>query len=745
MARKILMVTMGLDIGGAETHIVELSKELKRQGFDVLIASNGGIYVSEIEAAGIKHYKVPLNNRKFQSISKSFFMLRDIILREQPDIVHAHARIPAFVCGLVRKFIKFPFVTTAHWVFDASGFLRYLTNWGQRTVAVSDDIKDYLINSYNIRKDHIYVTINGIDTNKFSPAVSGEKIINELGLDYRRPIIVHVSRMDKDRSLAAERLIQVAPELSRRIEGVQIVIAGGGNQFEELRMRADRANAIAGKRTVNMIGARSDIADIVAAGDIFIGVSRAALEAMAAEKVTILAGNEGYAGIFTPDKLESCRETNFCCRECDMIDDDQYIEDIVKCVNMSLEDKEKLGRYCRDMIFKYYSVAKMASDCIKAYDDVALPDVRIVLSGYYGYANSGDEAILSTIIKSINRNVKNAEVTVLSKSPGMTMYTYDCKAVDRFNVFQVYKAVKKCDILVSGGGSLFQDRTSTRSLLYYTFIIYLAEKLGKKVMIYANGVGPIFEKENRRLAASVVNKADVITIRDENSMEELRSMGGWREDMHITSDPVFMINAAPVDRINEIFKAKGIPLDKPIIMVSIRNWSSIEGFNRKIAMLCDKLYENYNCNIVFLAMQIPDDVVISRKAREYMKNPAYLLDEEYSSEELAGIIKKADFAITMRLHALIFSARAGVPFVGIVYDPKVKYYLDILNMHRAGTAEDFDYIAAYNVASAVLDDLPKYKEQIIKKSAELTELANDNTKYLLELVDSVPKKKFKYK
>ena len=52
---KILMATMGLDIGGAETHIVELSKQLKQQGHDIAIISNGGVYVPEIIAAGIEH------------------------------------------------------------------------------------------------------------------------------------------------------------------------------------------------------------------------------------------------------------------------------------------------------------------------------------------------------------------------------------------------------------------------------------------------------------------------------------------------------------------------------------------------------------------------------------------------------------------------------------------------------------------------------------------------------------------
>ena len=96
---KILMATMGLDIGGAETHIVELAKELKHQGHDVLIVSNGGVYVPEVEAAGIRHYRAPLNQRSAGAMYRARRILKQVIRKERPDVVHAHARIPAFLCG----------------------------------------------------------------------------------------------------------------------------------------------------------------------------------------------------------------------------------------------------------------------------------------------------------------------------------------------------------------------------------------------------------------------------------------------------------------------------------------------------------------------------------------------------------------------------------------------------------------------------------------------------------------------
>ena len=178
---KIFMATMGLGIGGAETHIVELAKELKARGHEVVIASNGGVYVAEVEAAGIRHYAVPMHRRSVGDMLRSRTLLRRILREERPDIVHAHARIPAFLCGTLQRELGFPFVTSCHGVFQVSGMLKLLSNWGQRTLAVSEDIRDYLIQEYGVPAGHITLTINGIDTEKFSPEVSGAAV-RELSL-----------------------------------------------------------------------------------------------------------------------------------------------------------------------------------------------------------------------------------------------------------------------------------------------------------------------------------------------------------------------------------------------------------------------------------------------------------------------------------------------------------------------------------------------------------------------------------
>lgn len=367
---NILMSLMQLEIGGAETHVVELSKELKRRGHNIIITSNGGAYVKELENAGIKHYCVPLQNKKPKNVVKAYSMLKKIIEEEKIDVVHSHARIPSFLLGKLRKKMKFPFVTSAHWVFSTKYGLKYITDWGERTLAVSEDIKKYLIDNYKIPEEHITVTVNGIDTEKFSRDTECDDVRKEFGINENDKTIVYVSRMDADRSLAAHLLIETVEKLNPITENLKCLIVGGGNDFENVKKEADAANERIGRKAIVLSGARTDINKLVAPADLFVGVSRAALEAMAAEKPTVIAGNEGYIGLFDEDKLDVGLSTNFCCRGCRETDAETLTQDIGNFFGLWEEEQKKLGQYSRKVVEEYYSVARMADDAEKVYKEV---------------------------------------------------------------------------------------------------------------------------------------------------------------------------------------------------------------------------------------------------------------------------------------------------------------------------------------------------------------------------------------
>ncbi len=735
----ILMALMGLEIGGAETHVVELSKELHKQGHRIVVASNGGVYVKELTDLGIKHYSVPLNKRKIFKMIESYFMLRDIIKKENIEIVHSHARIPGFICGFLHRTMKFTFVTTAHWVFYTGMGLKYLTNWGQKVVAVSEDIKEYLIDNYKVPNNDIFVTINGIDTDKFSPDTESSRVKEEFNITDERTI-VYVSRMDEDRALVARQLIEIAPRLDKEIDNLKLLIAGGGNVYDELKAKADVVNKEAGRELIAMPGARTDINELVSVGELFIGVSRAALEAMAAAKPVIVAGNEGYIGLFGAEKLETAVENNFCCRGCEMSDSEKLFKDVCYAMN-SIDDakREELGKYGREVIFEYYSVARMAGDCVKAYNKAHIQssgkEINVLMSGYYGFNNSGDEAILMAMHKNISELDERLNVTVLSNCPEQTRVKHNVNVVYRFGLWDVFKAIKNCDVLLSGGGSLLQDTTSTRSIIYYLSIIGLAKFFGKKVMLYANGIGPVSKDGNRKWVRKILNKVDVITIREQNSYEELVKMGVENENTFVTADPVFTMDGISKDAARELLKKEGIPLDKPLVGVSVRSWKDIEKFSQSLAKLCDIIYEKFNMNLVFIVMQPSKDKAISEKVMATMKNPSYIFGGDCSPQDIMGVISLMDIVLGMRLHTLIFAARQRVPLLGFVYDPKIEYYLNKFGMPTGGTIDKFDYEGSVKAIEDMIVNRDKYVEDLDKKANELEELAHQNEQYLKELLE----------
>ena len=734
MSKKVLMALMGLEIGGAETHVVELSKELHRQGWEVVVVSNGGVYERELTDAGIRCYHAPLHKRNAVLMRRSLSILRRVIREEKPDVVHTHARIPAMLCGILHRQMGFPFVTSAHWVFYVNFILKHAANWGERTIAVSDDIKQYLIDNYGIPAEHISITINGIDVEKFSPNVSGERVLREFGLDASRPVISYVSRMDESRALVARQLVAIAPRLRAAIPGVQLLIAGGGDVFDEIKARSDAANTAAGENYIVMTGARTDINEIVAAGDLFVGVSRAALEAMAAAKPVIVAGNEGYIGLFGKEKLALAQENNFCCRGCPQSDEEALYRDIVDALcKLSGEERETLGAYGREVIKEYYSVGRMARDAEAAYREVIAEHTRVVLSGYYGFRNLGDDAILLALRDRLSETVPGAALIALSNRPEETREKCGIEAVNRFAPFAVRRTIKRASCFVSGGGSLLQDHTSTRSLLDYTALIRMAKRYGKRIMFYANGIGPVESARNRERVRAVAEMADVITLRDEESLTALREMGVRNPNIRVTADPVYAMPCGDRERGLALLTERGIPTNKPIVGVSVRFAAGMETNVAAFAAFCDAVSET--AQIVFIDMQQGADETASAAVRALMHSEAFEIAAPYDPAAMVDMLACMDAVVSTRLHSMIFAACSGVPVLGVVYDPKVSACAHALGMPLVGDLGHFDADQALAVLREVLDDRSTYADKLRAARAELRERAGGNEAAFVELLE----------
>lgn len=356
--------------------------------------------------------------------------------------------------------------------------------------------------------------------------------------------------------------------------------------------------------------------------------------------------------------------------------------------------------------------------------------MKIALSGYYGFDNAGDEALLLAITSSIKQTAPEARFVVFSGNPVRTTSAHGHEAVFYKNPFQVVSQLLRCDLLISGGGSIFQDVTSARSLWYYISIVALAKALGKPVMFYAQGVGPINLKFSQLLMRAVGNHADMISVRDQESAQLLKSLGVTKPPMLITADPVFSLHAQQEDlaAATAILRLAGLGA-QPCIGISVRHWQALEGYQPILARALDALAV-LGYDIVFIPLSWPEDVPESKKVQALMTTTSTVLEQRLNTGVLLALIGRMDIIISMRLHALIFAATQGTLFAGISYDPKVESFLHLFDL--APLPLEAEQIVI-NLTSLLNDQ--EQKQRINRTAAELRSRAEENTRLALGLVE----------
>jgi len=361
---------------------------------------------------------------------------------------------------------------------------------------------------------------------------------------------------------------------------------------------------------------------------------------------------------------------------------------------------------------------------------------RVLVSGYYGFGNTGDEAILMAVVDSLKKLKKDIEVTALSADPYTTSELLGIRAVQRTNPLAILREIIRADLVISGGGGLLQDVTSSRSIPYYLLIVYMAKKLNKKVMFYANGVGPVSREINKRMIKTVGNMVDLITVRDERSREELEILGVSKPPIIVTADPAFVLK--PIDDASglKILEREKLSFeqDRPRVGVSIRPWSLSES-REIIARACDYLVKNHHADILFIPMQFPNDYNESQEIIKMMKEKASIIQKPLNPGELLWLFDRMDIVFGMRLHALIFGAMMGVPLVGMEYDPKVRHFLERVNQPSAGNPHKLDLVALCKLLEKTLKDKTERKMELMGMKDELTELALENAELAIKLLE----------
>jgi polysaccharide pyruvyl transferase CsaB len=307
----------------------------------------------------------------------------------------------------------------------------------------------------------------------------------------------------------------------------------------------------------------------------------------------------------------------------------------------------------RKFYFDYFTTISMqGQEVVTMEKKKKAPRQGVVISGAYGMDNAGDDAVLSAILAQLRAIDRAMPITVLARQPRATARRFGVTAVHPFRPLGWLRAMGRAKVFISGGGTLLQDTTSRRSLLYYLFTIWAAHRQGCAVMLYGCGIGPLGWPRGRALTAKALNQcAQVITLRDGDSMALLQQLGVTAPKMLLSADPALSLPSTSGQR-------------ERCLGVCLRPWPGLEKQLPALAQGLRRAYGRYRLVPVFLCLA-PGDKAPAQQVMKLLSDIPCRLTIDWRQGASMSLV------LSMRLHGLVFALRGETPAAGLSYDDKV--------------------------------------------------------------------------
>jgi polysaccharide pyruvyl transferase CsaB len=381
---------------------------------------------------------------------------------------------------------------------------------------------------------------------------------------------------------------------------------------------------------------------------------------------------------------------------------------------------------------------------------------RILLAGYYGFGNAGDEAILASIVAHLRELCPDAMITVVSGDPQATARTHGVEAVFWRDPLALEDAARQTDLVVIGGGGLFHDywgfpadailTEAHWGLSYYAAPAALALLHEKPLMLYAVGVGPLLTAPGRQFTKAVCDAASSITVRDEDSKSELVALGVPPDRIEVTADPAFAF-VAPPEEGEEKEPLPALPGIRPLLAVALRHWDvgiEPERWEGEVAQALDRFLESTGGGALFLPFQqesvaIENDAAVAERVRARMRRAqaSAILAGGSSPRKLAAAIGDCDLVLAMRMHAGLFGALAEIPVVSLDYDPKVSRFMKQIGQpDYAVGLESVTGEALAGILSQAFEERGRYSRHLAGQTKRLAVLARRNAEVAIERLEA---------
>ena len=681
---KVLHLISGGDVGGAKTHVLSLLHGLGKTEQVRLVCFREGEFAEDARKLGIDTVVMET------SVRTAIGRLVQMIRAEGFQIVHCHGARANLTGAVLRRKIQVPIVTTVHsdYRLDYLGRpLHRLTYGTINTVAlrmfdyhigVSDAMAQLLI-SRGFDPQTMFAIYNGIDFSPVVPKLDRQAYLRSVGMETAENTVVFgiAARLDPVKDVGT--LIRGFSIAVKTHPNICLLIAGDGEQRQTLeKLAADTCPP----GSVVFAGWVTDMDSFYHALDVNTLTSLSetfpyAITEGARMRCATIASNVGGIPYIIEHGVTG------------LLFEPQNAEVLGGCIARLAESaamRAQLGENLYEKASREFSISATVGKQVEIYQTIlrrtAMPKKKkygVLICGAYGKGNAGDDAILKAILAQMKAIDRDMPVYVMSHDPAETRLRYHVGSVHVFDPFRFWPLMRRCRLFISGGGSLIQNETSTRSLNYYLTTIRMAHAAGCRVMMYGCGIGPVSGEGSRRYTSRILNRCvDKITLREDLSRKELSDMGVMQPDISVTADPALLLQPASTGAVDSYFLSNDLDPNGNYAMFVLRPWKNLSEHLQAIVDAAIYVNQTHGLTPVFVALEPTRDLEINRQAAGMLPFRSFVLPAPRDEQLTIGMMQKMRVIVSMRLHALIFASSVGAPLAAISYDPKVTGFMAYL-------------------------------------------------------------------
>ncbi len=743
---NILHMISGGDVGGAKTHVHTLLAGLIKTETVQLVCFMEGPFVEEARAMGIPVRVLSC------SVPKAVKKLTELVQQEGFEILHCHGARANLVGSLLKKKTGLPTVTTVHsdYRLDYLGrplaaltygsinkaALRRMDFW----IAVSEPTRT-MLHERGFDPNRTFSISNGVPFDLGAPAQDRDTWLRGLGFTPEPGMTVFgiAARISPVKDMGT--LIRAFARTVEACPKARLVIAGDGEQRAEMEALAAQ---LCPPGTVAFAGWINDTHSFYSAIDVNMLTSLSegfpyALPEGASRRCATIASRVGGIPSLVKHEING------------LLFQPRDVETLAAHMIRLARDPELLKTYGNRLYAdarERYSVDATVARQKEIYEAVLRRTARaaergrdgVLICGAYGKGNAGDDAILNAMVHALREQDPDLPLYATSRSPAQTARDAGIGTVYTFHPWKVRQRMRRTALYLSGGGSLIQDSTSSRSLWYYLHSIRAAKRHGNAVMMYGCGIGPVNRKRNRRRAANTIRRCvDRITLRDPASLQELEELGVSGVPTRVTADMAFLVAPALADRVAAFCESnpqRPFSVECRLLILAPRPWGGSRAHAAAFAAAAVHAQRSYGLLPVLLAMEPGKDLQICTETAAIAAESGLSCPVVEAPEDaglVVGLIRQADAVLGMRLHSLIFAAAQGTPFAGVSYDPKVAGFVDYIGQGLCCPLEEADAERLCSmVDSLCLRDPADFRDAALRLRA----LAEENAKEAVALLNA---------